>query len=92
MKSLVLLKKSEGLVAKSRQQLKFPQATAWTQPHIGDLPNADLYQQQPLLIKLAQNHVGIDFLLIKPKLGVRNIKALLHTSVCTAVLECICRT
>ena len=36
-----------GLVAKaSKQQLKLPQATAWTQSSIGDIPNADLYQQQ----------------------------------------------
>ena len=36
-----------GLVAKaSKQQVKLPQATAWTQSSIGDIPSADLYQQQ----------------------------------------------
>ena len=42
-----------GLVAKTpRHQLDLSRAKAWMQPHIGDLPNVDLYQQQPLLMEL----------------------------------------
>ena len=64
-----------GLAAKtsdSKHQLNLPRAKTWTQLRVGDLPTADMYQREPLLIKLAENHVCIDFLLIDPKLGVRN--------------------
>ena len=40
------------VISQNIMQLNLPQATAWTQPRISEIPSPDLYEE-PLLIKLA---------------------------------------